>query len=71
MFEELERTSVRSLLDQMEPGPFESWDCSPKLREKLDKLDPNTRVIVYGSYSFRLADDYPSYYVHHVVELYD
>lgn len=67
--EELEYTSVGTLLRQMRPGPFESWSCSKEVREKLDKLDPKTMIKVYGSYSYRLADDYPSYYVTQILEV--
>lgn len=61
--EELEYTSVETLLNQMKPGPFESWSCSTEVKEQLDKLEPKTMIKVYGSYSYRLADDYPSYYI--------
>lgn len=61
--EELEYTSVETLLNQMKPSPFSSWSCSREVEEQLDKLSPKTMIKVYGSCRYRLADDYPSYYV--------
>lgn len=75
MFEELERTSVRSLLNELNessPGQFDCLDCSSEVREKLNKLDPNTMIIVFGRYRHaRLEGDHPTFYIHSVVEYTD
>lgn len=67
--EELECITVGSLLNQLKPNPFSSWSCSEEITKQLDKLDKSTTVKVYGSCSFRLADEYPSYYISLVVEV--
>lgn len=38
-------------------------DCSKEVWEQLKELPPHTLVELYGEYSFRLADDEPSYYI--------
>lgn len=65
--EELTTTTVEHLLKKLEPGPFETWDCSEEITERLNVLSPKTVVTCYGDYRFRLADDYPSYYVTQLV----
>lgn len=67
--EELEYTSVSTLLNQLKPGPFESWSCSEEVKRQLERLSLEKMIKVYGSCSYRLADEYPSYYVSHVLEV--
>lgn len=38
-------------------------DCSEEVWNQLKELPPLTWVELYGEYSFRLADDEPSYYI--------
>ena len=65
--EELIHISAGSLLGYLKPGPFDSWDCKPEIEEQLHQLDPKTKVKAYGTYRFRLADDYPSYYIEQIL----
>lgn len=37
MMEELEYTSVSTLLNQLKPGSFESWSCSEEVKRKLER----------------------------------
>lgn len=65
--EELRHTSVEALLESLRSGPFESWWCKPEIEEQLHQLDPKTKVRAYGTHSFRLADDYSSYYIEQIL----
>lgn len=65
--EELECITVGGLLDQLKPSPFESWYCSEAIMEQLKGLNRYTMIRVYGNYNFRLSDEYPSFYVRHIM----
>lgn len=64
--EELITTTVGGLLEKLEPWPFDSWGCLEEDEIELRKMDPNTRITCFGDYRFRLADDYPSYFVREI-----
>lgn len=59
--------TVGTLLENLKPGPFDSWGCSEEVEEQLHKLNENCQIEMYGVYRFRLADDYPSYYVNYII----
>lgn len=65
--EELETTTVAQLLEDLKPHIGASYSCTSEVKEKLSTLDGNCRIKVYGEYSFRLADDYPSYFIDQIL----
>lgn len=65
--EEIENCTVGNLLNKLKPSPFSSWYCPADIMEHLKRLDKSTMIRVYGHSSFRLADEYPSFYVKDVV----
>lgn len=65
--EEIENCTVGNLLNELKPSPFSSWYCPEDIMEQLKKLDKSTMIRVYGCSSFRLADEYPSFYVKYVI----
>lgn len=61
--EELETTTVSRLLQNLKPNLYAQYSCTPEIMEKLSTLDGNCVIKIYGKYSFRLADDTPSYFI--------
>lgn len=61
-------TTVDGLSDRCKPGPFSSYWCTPDVREQLGALSGGTKIDCYGSCSFRLADDHPSYTISRIIK---
>lgn len=65
--EELRTTTVGQLLLDLKPHSGARYSCTSEVKEKLSTLDSNCRIKVYGEYSFRLADDEPSYFIDQIL----
>ena len=65
--EELETTTVAQLLRNLKPHIGASYSCTSEVKERLSALDKSCKIKTYGEYSFRLADDNPSYYVKQIL----
>lgn len=63
----LTTTTVENLLNKLKPGPFERWDCSENVKNELQELANNATIVCLGESSFRLADDFPSFYVESII----
>lgn len=65
--EGLKTTTVGPLLSDLKPHIGARYSDTPKVKEKLSTLDDDCRIKVYGEYSFRLADDEPSYFIDQIL----
>ena len=64
MEEELDYLKVSSLLKRLNyPSYGSSWCSTQEIKEQLEKMNPDAYVRAFGKCSFRLADDFPRYFV--------
>lgn len=65
--EEIITTTTYNLLEILRlEGNF---SLTPELKNKLLELSPSTIITAYGTVRFRLADEYPFYYITDFIKL--